>query len=75
MTEDIYNLFARTQKQVGYTAVIVSHDIPKVFRLADQIVVLNEGKTDVFANPEAMQKSQAPHIRAFVKSTMGAVNE
>ena len=75
MTQDIYNLFDRTQKQVGYTAVIVSHDIPKVFRLADQIVVLNEGKTEVFASPEEMQKSQEPHIRVFVQNTMGAVNE
>ena len=75
MTQDIYDLFARTQAQVGYTAVIVSHDIPKVFRLADQIVVLNEGKTEVFASPEAMQRSKEPHIRAFVESTMGAIVE
>ncbi len=71
MTQDIYDLFARTQAQVGYTAVIVSHDIPKVFRLADQIVVLNQGKTSVFSGPEEMQQSSEPHIRAFVESTMG----
>lgn len=71
MTQDIYDLFARTQAQVGYTAVIVSHDIPKVFRLADQIVVLNQGKTAVFTGPEDMRQSREPHIRAFVESTMG----
>jgi phospholipid/cholesterol/gamma-HCH transport system ATP-binding protein len=73
MTQDIYKLFARTQEQVGYTAVIVSHDIPKVFNLADQVIVLNGGKVDVFASPEAMQWSREPHIRDFVESTMGEI--
>jgi len=73
MTQDIYKLFARTQEQVGYTAVIVSHDIPKVLNLADQVIILNNGKVDVFASPEAMQWSREPHIREFVESTMGEI--
>ncbi len=73
MTQDIYKLFARTQEQVGYTAVIVSHDIPKVLNLADQVIVLNNGKVDVFASPEAMQWSRKPHIREFVENTMGEI--
>jgi phospholipid/cholesterol/gamma-HCH transport system ATP-binding protein len=73
MTQEIYNLFARTQEQVGYTAVIVSHDIPKVFNLADQVIVLNNGKVDVFASPEALQWSREPHIVDFVESTMGKI--
>lgn len=73
MTQEIYQLFARTQKQVGYTSVIVSHDIPKVFNLADQVIVLNKGKMDVFTSPEAIQWSQQPHIMEFVKTTMGEI--
>lgn len=73
MTQDIYNLFARTQEQVGYTAVIVSHDIPKVFNLADQVIVLNKGKIDAFASPEALQWSREAHIVEFVQSTMGEI--
>jgi phospholipid/cholesterol/gamma-HCH transport system ATP-binding protein len=73
MTQEIYNLFARTQEQMGYTAVIVSHDIPKVLNLADQVVVLNNGKVDVFASPEAMQWSRKPHIVEFVENTMGEI--
>jgi len=73
MTQDIYKLFARTQEQVGYTAVIVSHDIPKVLNLADQVIVLNGGKIDVFASPEAMQWSREPHILDFVENTMGEI--
>ncbi|MBC8208074.1 MAG: ATP-binding cassette domain-containing protein [Desulfobulbaceae bacterium] len=73
MTREIYQLFARTQEQLGYTSVIVSHDIPKVFNLADQVIVLNQGQMDVFASPEAIQWSDEPHIRRFVGTTMGDI--
>lgn len=73
MTQEIYHLFARTQEQVGYTSIIVSHDIPKVFNLADQVIVLHQGKMDVFPSPEAIQWSQQSHIREFVKTTMGEI--
>lgn len=73
MTQEIYQLFARTQKQVGYTSIIVSHDIPKVFNLADQVIVLNNGAMDVFPSPEAIQWSRKSHIREFVKTTMGEI--
>jgi phospholipid/cholesterol/gamma-HCH transport system ATP-binding protein len=73
MTQEIYQLFARTQEQVGYTSIIVSHDIPKVFNLADQVIVLHKGVVDVFPSPEAIQWSQKPHIQEFVKTTMGEI--
>jgi phospholipid/cholesterol/gamma-HCH transport system ATP-binding protein len=73
MTQEIYQLFARTQEQVGYTSIIVSHDIPKVFNLADQVIVLNNGVMDVFPSPEEIQWSQKPHIKDFVQTTMGEI--
>lgn len=73
MTQEIYQLFARTQEQIGYTSIIVSHDIPKVFNLADQVIVLHNGEIEVFPSPEAIQWSSKPHIRKFVKTTMGEI--
>ncbi len=73
MTDDIYRLFARTQRNIGYTSVIVSHDIPKVFNLADQVIVLAGGKIDVFDDPETIQWSDRPHIQDFVRTTMGKI--
>lgn len=70
MTSEIYSLFAMTQQKVGFTSIIVSHDIPKVFELADQIILLNNGEVDVFESPEEFQHSEKPHIREFVEKTM-----
>jgi phospholipid/cholesterol/gamma-HCH transport system ATP-binding protein len=70
-TQEIYQLFFETQRQFGYTSVIVSHDIPKVFNLADQVVVLNHGKLVAFDSPEEIQLCEIPEIQSFVKATMG----
>ncbi len=70
-TLEIYQLFFETQRKFKYTAVIVSHDIPKVFNLADQVVVLNGGKLVAFDRPEEIQLSEIPEIQSFVKATMG----
>ncbi|MHB1014291.1 MAG: ABC transporter ATP-binding protein [Desulfurivibrionaceae bacterium] len=68
---EIYKLFLETQEKFGYTSVIVSHDIPKVFNLADQVILVNKGKFSTFASPEDIQQSELPEIQAFVQYTMG----
>lgn len=73
MTQEIYELFASTQRAIGFTSVIVSHDVPKVFNLADQVIILNDGKMDVFGSPDEIQWSRKPHIVEFVRTTMGEI--
>jgi phospholipid/cholesterol/gamma-HCH transport system ATP-binding protein len=73
ITKDIYRLFFKTQKEYGFTSIIVSHDIPKVFNLADRVVVLSQGTMSVFEQPEDIQHSTDPQIMQFVQETMGHV--
>lgn len=72
-SKEIYNLFLKTQQMYGFTSIIVSHDIPKIFNLADQVVVLNDGKLASFDSPEQIQLSDIPQIKSFVKNTMGHI--
>jgi len=73
MSYEIYHLFARTQAEFGFTSVIVSHDVPKIFNLADQVIILNDGKMDVFNSPEEIQWSEKEHIQEFIQTTMGDI--
>lgn len=73
MTQEIYHLFVKTKAKFGFTSVIVSHDIPKIFNLADQVVLLQNGKMDVFDSPEEIQWSEKPYIQEFVQKTMGDI--
>ncbi len=71
MTQEIYELFTSTHKRLGYTAVIVSHDIPKVFNLADRIILLNKGEIDIFQDSGEIVHSQKQAIREFAQKTLG----
>ncbi|MCK5227848.1 MAG: ATP-binding cassette domain-containing protein [Desulfobulbaceae bacterium] len=70
---EIYQLFLRAQQEYGYTSIIVSHDIPKIFNLADQVVILHKGKFFSFDSPDDIQASEVPEIINFVEKTMGRV--
>ncbi len=70
-SNEIYRVFFRTQSQLKYTAVIVSHDVPKIFKLADYVALLHNGVVHNCITPEEFQLSGDPVIREFVETTMG----
>lgn len=71
MTQEIYELFSSTQKRLGYTAMIVSHDVPQIFKLADQIILLNKGELDTFTDAAQIVHSSKEPIREFARTVMG----
>ncbi|MBE0596930.1 MAG: ATP-binding cassette domain-containing protein [Desulfuromonadales bacterium] len=72
-SNEIYRLFHKTQAQFHYTAVIVSHDVPKIFKLADQVALLADGVIHGCMTPVEFQLSPKPLIKAFVEETMGPI--
>jgi phospholipid/cholesterol/gamma-HCH transport system ATP-binding protein len=74
-SNEIYRVFFRTQSLLRYTALIVSHDVPKIFKLADYVALLHEGVIQDSLPPEDFQTSDNPVIREFVEKTMGHIYE
>ncbi len=72
-SNEIYRLFHHTQAKLGYTAVIVSHDVPKIFKLSDHVALLAEGVIQGQLTPEEFQRSENPLIQEFVETTMGPI--
>ena len=72
-SNEIYRLFYRTQQQLKYTAVIVSHDVPKIFKLADYVALVAKGQVQGCMSPEDFQLSNNSEIKTFVKETMGPI--
>ena len=67
---ELYRLFYHSQRQFGYTAVIVSHDVPKVFKLADQVALLADGIIQGCMTPANFFISEQPVIKAFVAEAL-----
>ncbi len=72
-SKEIYRLFASIQAKLSFTAVIVSHDAPKIFKLADYIALIADGKIQGCLTPEAFQLSDNSYIKNFVQETMGDI--
>ena len=72
-SNEIYRVFFRSHAKLGYTAVIVSHDFPRILKLADYVALLHNGVIQDMLTPEAFQLSNNPVIRDYVKETMGTL--
>jgi phospholipid/cholesterol/gamma-HCH transport system ATP-binding protein len=66
----IHQLIQETHDTFGYTAVIVSHEIPEVFEIATRIAVIHEGRIIAEGTPEMILKSPDPFIQQFISGSL-----
>jgi len=71
----IHQLIKETQAKFGFTAVIVSHDIPDIFEVAHFVAMLYQGEILQFGTPEEIQASSHPVVRQFISGSLdGPIN-
>jgi phospholipid/cholesterol/gamma-HCH transport system ATP-binding protein len=64
----ILSMIAQYQRQFGFTAVLISHDVPDVFFISNRILALNQGKIIFQGTPEQFEEFEHPLIDEFVQS-------
>lgn len=62
----ISRLIVKLQKELGTTSVVISHDINESFKIADQMIMLYDGKVLADAKPEFFKETDNPIIRQFI---------
>jgi phospholipid/cholesterol/gamma-HCH transport system ATP-binding protein len=60
------NLIQRLKVQLGFTSIVVTHDIRFAERLADTVLFLDGGRAAYFGPLEGFLSSNDPHIRQFL---------
>lgn len=65
---EIDQLLLGLKKQGGTTLVVVTHNIPSARTLADEMIVLHEGKIHARGTPDELDGAQEPLVRAFMRS-------
>jgi phospholipid/cholesterol/gamma-HCH transport system ATP-binding protein len=66
MVNAIHRLILDLHRRIGFTAVMVSHEIPEIFGIADRVAMLHEGVVVEMGTPEAIQFSANPVVRQFI---------
>jgi phospholipid/cholesterol/gamma-HCH transport system ATP-binding protein len=64
----ILSMIAQYQRKFGFTAVLISHDVPDVFFISNRILALNEGTIIFQGTPEQFEEFDHPFIDEFVQS-------
>ncbi len=62
----ISRLIVKLQRELGTTSVVISHDIKESFKIADQMIMLYDGKVLADADPEFFKTTPNPLIRQFI---------
>ena len=70
----VHRLITDYQKKFGFTAVLVSHEIPDVFYISQRIAMIDEGRIVFAGTPEELRQSANPVVRQFVDAARFDVN-
>ena len=63
----IHRLIAELHRRFKFTALIVSHEIPEIFEIADRVAMLHEGRIVEEGPSDAIQASVNPVVRQFIR--------
>ena len=61
-------LIRQLNDTLGITSIVVSHDLEETFRIADQVVVLANGKIAAQGTPDEVRHSIDPLVHQFVNA-------
>ncbi|HYL77811.1 MAG TPA: ATP-binding cassette domain-containing protein [Bryobacteraceae bacterium] len=66
MSDTLIKLMLKLKYDLKLTAVVVTHDLDLMRKVADHVVVLFEGRAIYFGPVADLEKSEHPHIREFL---------
>lgn len=66
----IHQLIKDTHARFGFTAVVVSHEIPEIFDFTDHVAMLYRGEILEMGTPAEIQRSTHPVVRQFITGSL-----
>ena len=64
----IHRLIIKTHKKYGFTGIIISHEIPEIFDVADKVAMLYGGRIIASGTRDEICQADNPFVRQFISS-------
>ena len=61
-------LIRQLNDAMGLTSIVVSHDLEETFHIADQVIILANGKIAAQGTPDEVRNSTNPLVHQFVSA-------
>lgn len=62
----VFEMIADYRERFGFTALLVSHDIPEVFEISDRVAWLDEGKVKFYGTPAELEQQGDSALGGFL---------
>lgn len=66
----MHRLIKDTHRRFGFTAVIVTHEVPAIFDVCDYVAMLYQGRIQMRGTPDEIRGSDDPVVRQFVSGEL-----
>jgi len=73
LVNTIHHLIMELHRKFRFTAVMVSHEIPEIFEIADRVAMLHEGMIVEVGAPGAVRASASPIVQQFIRGDIETV--
>jgi phospholipid/cholesterol/gamma-HCH transport system ATP-binding protein len=73
LVNTIHHLILELHRKFRFTAVMVSHEIPEIFEIADRVAMLHEGVIVEVGAPGAVRASTNPIVQQFIRGDIETV--
>jgi len=67
----ILSMIAQSKRRFGYSAIVISHEIPDILFISDRVIILWEGKVAFQGTWLEMQRQKLPIAAEYVESLEG----
>ena len=73
LVNTIHHLIVELHRKFRFTAVMVSHEFPEIFEIADRVAMLHEGAIVEVGAPDAVRASTNPIVQQFIRGDIETV--
>jgi phospholipid/cholesterol/gamma-HCH transport system ATP-binding protein len=70
IAQTILDLVKSLHKDLGFTGMIVSHELSRVFQIVQKVAMLHEGIIRMVGTPEEILSSSDPVVKQFISGTI-----
>jgi phospholipid/cholesterol/gamma-HCH transport system ATP-binding protein len=71
----IHQLIAESHRKFNFTGVIISHEVPGIFEIADRVAMLYDGRIIEIGTPSEIMNSGNGAVQQFIKGSLeGPIN-
>jgi phospholipid/cholesterol/gamma-HCH transport system ATP-binding protein len=65
--QTILHYIASCHKRLGFSGIIVSHDIPEIFGVVQKVAMIHEGAIVACGSPDEIQRHDDPIVQQFIR--------